>query len=101
MEQQQYQQFKDFSDEKALEGEKLKMDDILNKEILIKDFNIKKSRYSKNETGMYLMLQFELNGETKVLFTGSDVLIKQLQKYKEHIPFMAILKKINKYYTLS
>ena len=96
-----YHQFKDFSDEKSLEGEKLKLDDVLNKEILIKDFDLKKSSYSKNETGLYLTLQFELEGEIRILFTGSDVLIRQMQKYKEHIPFLATLKKINRYYTLS
>ena len=96
-----YHQFKDFSDEKSLEGEKLKLDDILNKEILIKDFDLKKSAYSKNETGLYLTLQFEVEGETNILFTGSDVLIRQLQKYKQQLPFYATLKKIKRYYTLS
>jgi len=36
-----------------------------------------------------------------VLFTGSDVLIEQMEKYGDQIPFAATIKKIDRYYTLS
>lgn len=46
-------------------------------------------------------LQFELDGDRRVLFTGSDVLIEQVETYGDQIPFAATIKKIDRYYTLS
>lgn len=96
--------FTDFADEpKPLEGDKVRIDDVLNQEIIITGFDIKNSRYQKNNSGKYLTLQFKRDedAEANVLFTGSDVLISQLEKYSEEIPFLATLKKINRYYTLT
>ena len=48
-----------------------------------------------------LTIQFELNNEKHVLFTGSEVLINMIEKYKNEIPFETTIRKINKYYTFS
>ena len=94
--------FSDFAQEESpLEGEKARIDTILNEEIAIKAFSVKSSKYSKNNSGKYLTIQFEIKNEIKIVFTGSDVLINQMEKYKEHIPFLATIKKINRYYTLT
>jgi hypothetical protein len=94
--------FSDFAtEEKPLDGVKVKLDDILNKEIEIKNFKLANSHFSKNQTGKYATIQFVCDGELKVLFTGSDVLIDQLGKYKDELPFLATIIKINRYYTLS
>lgn len=95
--------FSDFSNEKVLEGDKIKIDDILNEEIIIHNYRIKDSRYSKNESGKYLTLQISKNekDEKKVVFTGSDVLIEQMEKYGRELPFAATIRKINRYYTLT
>lgn len=93
--------FSDFSEEeKPIEGTKLKLNDIVNSEITIVGCRFNKSRYGHNQSGDVLTLQFELNNEKHVLFTGSDVLIKQLRKYEAEIPFVATIVKIDKYYTL-
>lgn len=96
--------FSDFAEEhQPLEGDKVKIDNLLNTEIAIVNFELKKSRYDKNDSGKYLTLQFQYleNEDTFVCFTGSDVIISQIEKYKEHLPFTATIKKINRYYTLS
>ena len=96
--------FSDFADNEInrLDGDKLKIDQILNQEIEIIGHKTKKSKFSKNSSGKYLTLQF-LNkaGERKILFTGSDVLISQIEKFGDEIPFFATIKKIDRYYTLS
>lgn len=97
--------FSEFAEEhQPLEGDKIKIDNLLNTEIAIKNYDLKKSRYDKNSSGKYLTLQFSyLDGDDTnyVVFTGSDVIISQIEKYAEHLPFQAVIKKINRYYTLS
>jgi len=75
--------FSDFANEPLrLEGGKTRIDSILNKDIKITGFNFKKSKYSKNDSGKYLTVQFEgEDGVKKIFFTGSDVLIGQMGKY--------------------
>ena len=93
--------FSDFSKENILDGDKIRIDDVLNEEVLITGYAIKDSRYSKNKNGKYLTLQIVKDEEKHVIFTGSDVLIDQLEKYSEEVPFTATIKKINKYYSLT
>lgn len=94
--------FSDFAEEEqALDGDKAKIDDIVNQPIVVTGYKVRNSRYSKNKSGEYLTLQFEIEGQKRVCFTGSDVLIDQTKKYGEHIPFEAIIKKINRYYTFT
>lgn len=95
-----YPHFSDFADEsKSFEGDKKKIDEIINQEILILDFKVKDSKQRKNS--MYITIQFNLNGSTFIVFSGSGILIDQLEKYKDNIPFYTQIKKINKYYTLT
>jgi len=84
-----------------LEGDKLSLDDIINKEIIITGFSIKESKYSRKSGSDYLTLQFKLNDKLNIIFTGSEVLIRQITKYENHIPFITIIKKIDRYYTFT
>lgn len=94
--------FSDFSQEReVLEGDKVKIDSVLNREITIIGYSIKKSKYDKNNSGKYLTLQYEDEMDKKIIFTGSEVLIEQLEKYGDEIPFKTTIKKIDKYYTLT
>lgn len=95
-----YPKFSDFADEtKLFEGDKKKVDDILNKDILIIDFKIKDSK--QKEGTSYATIQIRLNDKNHIIFTGSEVLINQLNKYKKNQPFYAVIKKIDKYYTFA
>jgi hypothetical protein len=98
----QPKRFSDFAEEQSpLDGEKIKIEQILNIEIEIIGYRITRSKYEKNKSGKCLQLQMNVDGVHRVLFTGSDVLIEQLQKYGEQIPFTASIKKIDRFYTLS
>ena len=95
-------QFSDFAKDTVLDGEKMRIDDVVNKPITVTNYAIKNSKYPKNKTGRYLTLQIECNeGKKYVIFTGSDVLIDQMEKYGEEIPFETVIRKINRYYSLS
>lgn len=102
MEAQKPKRFSDFAQEAGpLDGTKLKIDDIINKEISIIGCKIKESKYSKTNSSNCLTIQFMMDEKRHVLFTGSSILIEQIEKYKDEIPFLATIKKIDKYYTLS
>lgn len=96
----EYPHFSDFADEsKAFDGDKKKLDDILNQEILILDFKVKDSKQCIGSK--YLTIQFKIDDKTFIVFTGSMVLINQLEKYKDNLPFYTVIKRIDKYYTLT
>lgn len=93
----EYPRFSDFANEsKPFEGDKKKIEDILNQEILIIDFKVKESKHHKNTE--YVTIQFKINDILYIAFTGSNVLIEQLNKYTDNIPFYTSIKKIDKYY---
>lgn len=95
----QYKRFSDFAEEESfLDGEKFRIDEILNKEILVTDYKIKDSKYNDSKC---LKLQFEIDNEKHIIFTGSNVLIDQVKKYEDEMPFLTMIKKINKYYTFT
>lgn len=94
--------FSDFAEEEtALSGEKLKIEDVIGKEIIITGYRITKSKYQKRDAEECLKLQFTINSTTYVLFTGSNVLIEQIKKYQDHIPFYTIIQSIDKFFTFS
>jgi len=94
------ERFSDFADNRdfPLEGCKRKLAEILNTEILVISYKISPSKVNK---GDYLIIQFELDGEKQVAFTGSAVLSNQIERYKDKIPFLAKIIKQDKYFTFS
>ena len=88
------QKFSDFAseDEKPLDGEKVRIDSILNKEIVISAFKVKMSKFKDHG---------EKCATVRIFFTGSGVVIGMLEKYEDKIPFITTVKKIDKYYTLT
>lgn len=94
--------FADFAESpNVLDGAKIRIDDLLNQELTVIGCAVKDSKFSKNQSGKYLTLQVKINDERRVLFTGSDVLINQMLKYGEQMPFEAIIKKVDRFYTLT
>lgn len=91
--------FSDFAtSDTPLTGDKIKLADILGKEIIVKGYKVSESKYSK---GNVLMLQFEMDDKEYVIFTGSSVLQDQVEKYKDEMPFITKIEKINKFYTFT
>lgn len=103
--------YTDFATEPiGLEGDKISIDKILNIEIVVTGFRLLHTKYpDKNKSGKALQLQFKIfeneedveNTNPNVLFTGSDVLIDQITRYGDNIPFLAKIVKINRYYSFS
>lgn len=89
-------------DEKPLDGEKVRIDSILNKEIVICAFNVKMSKYKDHGDKCATVQFYEVTDERKrIFFTGSGVVISMLEKYKDEVPFITTVKKVDRYYTLS
>lgn len=93
--------FSDFAEEeKPLDGDKIKIDDVLNQEIVILGYKVRGSKYPKS-SDKCLTLQVELEGKRRVVFTGSMVLLEQVEKYQDKLPFLATIKKIDRYYAFT
>ncbi len=91
--------FSDFADEQGLVGEKMPVAEVFNKTIVVTGYRIIDSTAVKGKR--CLQLQFELNGEKHVLFSTSEVLLRQTEKYAEHIPFETVIKKVGSYHTFT
>lgn len=96
--------FKDFAkdDNKPIEGEKVRLEDYINKEIIISEYKIRDSNF-KEKYDKYATVQFyeERNKDKRIFFSGSTVLINMLEKYKDKIPFITTIRKIGKYYSFT
>jgi hypothetical protein len=94
--------FSDFAREHVpLDGVKLKIDDIINKEITVIGYRVKDSKFTKDKVTTCLTIQFLLGDARHVVFTGSGVLLDQCKSYENEIPFLATVKKIDKYFTFT
>lgn len=97
--------FSDFAEaDGPLQGRKERIDDILNKELLFLGFHVQESKYQRTNSKECLTVQYvplDDPQDLRVFFTGSSVLLAQFQKYAAKLPFRAILKKVDKYFTLT
>lgn len=95
--------FRDFAgDDRPLEGDKVKIEEILGREIEITGYRVTQSKFNRSNSPRCLMVQFiNEHGQKQVFFTGSAVLINQLEKYGSEIPFVATVQKIQRYFTLT
>lgn len=84
-------------DEDPLDGKKKKITEILNKEILVLNFRIQKSKIKE---GNYVILQFNLDNERYVIFTTAKRIIKKLERHKDRMPYRASVIQKYKYYTM-
>lgn len=91
-------QFKDLGIEppaQGFTGDKIRMDRILNREIIVHDFKIENSKYEKGN-GKCLYMQIQLNNVKHVVFTGSTSLMETIQKVpKSAFPFKTTIIKDN------
>ena len=96
---------------KVLDGDKIRIDDILNKEIVICGFQISTSKYKDKGCGYCIKVQFYYADDgtqtRRVFFSGSGVIKDQLEEAKrtldkDSLPllFEAMVKKVGNYYSL-
>jgi hypothetical protein len=78
-------------------GDKIQLQKLFNIRITVLDFKVEPS---KQKPGTELLtLQIEKAGEKRVVFTGSTVLIDQINRVpREKLPFETIIKGDNDYY---
>lgn len=94
--------FSDFAKEhRPLDGTKKTIEAILDKEIKVLAIRVKPSKYNAKGCGSCLTIQFILNGERCVAFTGSNVLTEQATQYQSELPFVTVIRKIDRYYTFT
>lgn len=78
---------------KNLTGDKIEIVDILDKQITVLDYRVKDSKYSRD--GMCTTLQIEFEGQKRVIFTGSGVLLADIENLpKKAFPFTTTIVKI-------
>lgn len=92
--------FSDFAAPRfSLAGKKRRMEEILNTPLTVTAYKIIASKRNAGES--CLQLQFDLGGETCIVFTGSAVLADQCETYADRIPFRAEIRKIDKYFSFA
>lgn len=80
-------------------GDKIKINRVLNKEIEVIDFELNESKFQSGKNRKCLKLQIRFDDELRVIFTGSVLLIKAMQKVKkEMLPFKATIIETNGFY---
>lgn len=94
-----FSQFDIKAPQKGFEGDKVKVERILNREIVVHDFKIDESKvkaFREKGSAQCLSLQISYNNEMHVLFTGSVVLIDQIKQVpKDKFPFTTTIIKEN------
>jgi hypothetical protein len=84
---------------RGFEGDKIKMERILNREITIHAFKIEESKVSafrERGSGKCLHLQISHNNEMHVVFTSSSGLIETIQQVPaDKFPFLTTIVKQN------
>ncbi len=72
----------DFGD---IPGRKIRINDIIGRDIIITGFQLAPSH--KKQDSDYLTIQFLLNGQLYITWTGSIILRRILEKYFDKLPF--------------
>lgn len=84
---------------KPFAGHKIRMVDLLNKEITVRDYKIKQSKFKQSEGQTCLHLSLEVDGQLRVAFCSGAVLTQQLEAVpRDKFPFRATIKKLNDWY---
>lgn len=92
--------FKDFNISPVIKnftGDKIAIKRLFNREIKVLDYKIEPSKQKENT--QLLTLQIEFQNEKRVVFTGSTILIQQIESVpKNGIPFTTTIINRNEYY---
>jgi hypothetical protein len=87
----------------ALKGDKISIDKVINKEIIVHRFQIRDSKFKDNEkiknNDKCLYIEIFHKDDYHVVFTGSGVLMDQIQQVKDSdFPFKTTITKEDKRY---
>jgi hypothetical protein len=95
-----FSQFNIQAPSRGFEGEKVKMNKILNREIVVHDFRIEDSKVFKEKgSGKCLQLQISFSNEKHVVFTSASGLIEVIQQIPANgFPFTTTIVEENDRY---
>lgn len=98
--------FSDFNiqaPEKKFVGDKIKASKILGEKIVVHDFSIEDSKHFKDRgNGKCLKMQITYKNEKRVVFTGSQGLMKTIQDVpKDGLPFTTTIIEKEEFYEFS
>ena len=89
-----FKQFNIKPTSKSFEGDKIRIERVMNKEIVVEAYKIEESKYKEKGNGKCLYLQIHVDNAKRVLFTGSATMQEMIQKVKpEDFPFTATIIK--------
>ena len=78
-------------------GDKINIARVLNRPIVVTNYKIGPSKHKENTKCLHL--EFEMNGQKHVLFTGGVILIQMIEKVpKGDFPFETTIVKEKEYY---
>lgn len=98
----QRKRFSDFAaKEVGLEGDKIRISEILNKEIYVLAYRIGQSKAVNGKRCLQIQYEIGEDGKHYISFTNSEVLMRQIQEYEKELPFETIIVKRGSYYTFS
>jgi hypothetical protein len=100
----EYKRFSEFATNTHLDGAKVKLESILDKEIVVHGYKVTDSRFKGEGSDKCLTIQFSYptSEERFVIFTGSKVITDQLERNADgNMPFLAIIKRVGKYFALT
>lgn len=104
--------FSELVESKTLDGSKVKLEDVLDKPIIVIGYKITNSKYSHKGTNFCTKIQFYFESDEKkehhVLFTGSSVIKEQIEEIAEKIEtdnlpclFRTTIKTVGSYNSLT
>lgn len=97
-----FKQFNIKPESKGFEGDKIKIDRVMNKQIVVEAFKIEDSKYKDKGSGKCLHMQIHVDNTKRVLFSGSSNLMEMIQKVPaEGFPFTTTIVKENDRYCFS
>ena len=102
--------FEDYSELKTLDGDKVKIDDILNKPIVVTGYTVMNSKYKNKSSEYCTKVQFyytdDEKQERRVFFSGSMVIKDQIENIEKKLNeqdlpllFQTTVKKVGNYYS--
>jgi len=95
---------KKFSDlgitiETPMTGDKIKLSKVLNRLFVLLDFHISDSKFQKGKSEKCLKLQIEIDGEKRIIFSGSSILMNQIgQMNKTDLPVECTIVQVSEHY---
>lgn len=96
--------FSDFNiiTQSPLEGRKIPIMDVLNVNVIVRGFRVANSKFPRANNDRCVYMQIEVDGVSRVLFTGSGIILSQLEQIPENgFPFKAKIIRSGQSFQLS